>query len=251
MMRCIFLRPALSASRGLVSPPTPVSVPWRSLSSSMPPAPRRRFQVPRENPRLRTHAVSIFHGDYSDDGTEDPFEEEEEEALRKEEEEEKLAQFYQTEAFEYEQKKKRWLKNARTPERQTVIDERGRSYGRGGRKTSRARVWIQPGLGEVVVNRRPLVDYFPRERDRDHLLGPFVATGTCGMFDVQAIVEGGGTSGQAGAIRHGLARALQHYNPEMRPPLKRLGYLTRDPRKVEPKKTGLVKARKAPQWVRR
>ena len=131
------------------------------------------------------------------------------------------------------------------------IDERGRAYGRGSRKTAQARVWIQPGQGEIVVNRKDFVTYFPRESDREHILGPFVASQTCGQFDVTAVVKGGGLTGQAGAIRLGLARALEKYNPDYRPPMKRHGFMTRDPRMVERKKVGRVKARKSPQWVRR
>ena len=151
-----------------------------------------------------------------------------------------------------QEKRERWIDNALPPERTTVIDERGRAYGRGGRKRAEARVWIQPGLGEVVVNRRRFTDYFIRLYDREQVLAPFVATETCNMFDVQIMVKGGGLTGQAGAIRLGVARALNAYNPDLyRPPLKFLGYLTRDPRKVERKKIGHVKARKSPQWVRR
>jgi small subunit ribosomal protein S9 len=113
-------------------------------------------------------------------------------------------------------------------------------------------VWIQPGFGNVVVNRQDFVEYFDRMTDRESILAPLAATETLGKFDVTAIVTGGGLSGQAGAVRHGLARALNHYNPDVyRPPLKRLGYLTRDPRKVERKKIGHLKARKKPQWVKR
>ena len=133
----------------------------------------------------------------------------------------------------------------------TAIDERGRSYGRGSRKSAHARVWVQPGEGEIVVNRKDFVSYFPRESNRDHIIGPMVASQTCGQFDVVAMVRGGGMSGQAGAIRLGLARALEKYNPDYRPPMKRHGFMTRDPRKVERKKVGRVKARKSPQWVRR
>ena len=131
------------------------------------------------------------------------------------------------------------------------LDARGRAYGRGSRKTAQARVWIFPGEGNITINRKDLVDYFDRESNRELLLMPFVATGTCGMFDVKCYVQGGGLSGQAGAVRHGLARALEKYNPDFRPPLKALGFLTRDPRMVERKKYGLKKARKAPQWVKR
>ena len=151
-----------------------------------------------------------------------------------------------------EEQKKRWIENAKPPLRKPVIDDRGRAYGRGGRKTASARVWIQPGLGHVVINHQDLVDYFDRTTDRELVLAPLTATATCGKFDVTALVTGGGLTGQAGAIRHGLARALNHYNPDVyRPPLKRLGYLTRDPRKVERKKIGHIKARKKPQWVKR
>jgi len=168
------------------------------------------------------------------------------------EEEQELAEQVKLMQDEKDAQKIKWLETAKPPIRKPMIDERGRAYGRGGRKTASARVWIQPGLGLVVVNRKDFVDYFHRTTDRDLVLAPFTATGTCGKFDVMATVEGGGLTGQAGAIRHGLARALNHYNPDAyRPPLKRLGYLTRDPRKVERKKVGHIKARKKPQWVKR
>lgn len=178
----------------------------------------------------------------------------EEEAPKKtwKDEEMELAKRVKQLQDEDDDQKKRWIENAKPPVRKPVIDERGRAYGRGGRKTAAARVWIQPGLGHVVVNHKDLVDYFDRTTDRELVLAPFVATQTCGKFDVTAMVDGGGLTGQAGAIRHGLARALNHYNPDLyRPPLKRLGYLTRDPRKVERKKVGHLKARKKPQWVKR
>lgn len=153
---------------------------------------------------------------------------------------------------EDDERRKKWLENAQPSIRQPIIDNRGRSYGRGGRKTASARVWIQPGFGNFVINRKDFVEYFQRMSDREHILKPLAATETLGRFDVKAVVEGGGLTGQAGAIRHGLARALNHYNPvAYRPPLKRLGYLTRDPRKVERKKIGHLKARKKPQWNRR
>jgi small subunit ribosomal protein S9 len=168
------------------------------------------------------------------------------------EEEMELAEQVKSIQDEKDAKKMRWLETAKPPVRKPIIDDRGRAYGRGGRKTAAARVWIQPGLGLVVVNRKDFVDYFDRTTDRELVLAPFTATGTCGKFDLMATVEGGGLTGQAGAIRHGLARALNHYNPDLyRPPLKRLGYLTRDPRKVERKKVGHIKARKKPQWVKR
>lgn len=103
----------------------------------------------------------------------------------------------------------------------------------------------------MTVNNKDVVEYFYRVSDRALVANPMVATKTCGMFDVVAMVEGGGLTGQAGAIRHGLSRALQNFCPDLRPPLKFLGYMTRDPRKKERKKVGLKKARKAPQWVKR
>lgn len=206
-------------------------------------------RTPRENPKLRTHAL-LFQGDYSDDGTEDPFgsyEDDNDDA-----EMDATSEWARREEEKYKEKKKKWLENAKPPVRVPEIDDRGRSYGRGSRKTASARVWIQPGMGEIVINRKHFIDYFKRSTHRDHILAPLVATQTCGLFDIQCHVQGGGLTGQAGAVRHGLARALNSYNPDLyRPPLKHLGYLTRDPRKVERKKVGKVKARKSPQWVRR
>ena len=132
------------------------------------------------------------------------------------------------------------------------LDNQGRAYGRGSRKTSQARVWVYPGEGNITVNNKELIEYFDRESDRELLLAPFIVTRTCGMFDVFCYVKGGGLRGQAGAVRHGLARALEKYNPDyFRRPLKSFNYLTRDSRMVEKKKYGLKKARKAPQWVKR
>ena len=213
------------------------------------------------------HAVSLYQGDFQDDEAEwedDPEDEEEyldprDRRIAKEEEEATYWLYDGTQesrnALEAmrkkEAEKKRWIKNSRPPVRVSEIDERGRAYGRGSRKAAHARVWIQPGEGEIVVNRRDFVTYFPREFDRDHILGPFVASQTCGKFDVTAMVRGGGLTGQAGAIRLGLARALEKYNPDYRPPMKRQGFMTRNPRMVERKKVGRVKARKSPEWVRR
>ena len=232
----------------------------RSLSTQ---STQQRKQKRFTNPKLRTHAVSFIDGDYSDyeDGVhvEAAFAEDEEWDIvprgsgldedllvRRKQEEEALKRQQEEDA-----KKKKWMENAKPPVREQEIDERGRSYGRGGRKTSTARVWIQPGEGMITVNQREFLDYFSRETDRDLILSPFVATETCGKFDVTVAVEGGGVTGKAGAIRHGIARALEKYNPDYRPPMKRLGFMTRDARMVESKKIGLKKARKAPQWVRR
>lgn len=216
---------------------------------------KSRYQLPnRDAKKLRTHAVNIFDGDYEDDsdGEEDAFESDsEEERSNMSKADRQMLEDAKREDDLYEQRKKRWMELTKPVVRVSKIDERGRSYGRGSRKTAHARVWIQPGMGEVVVNRRPFEDYFPRDWHREQILLPMVATETCGDFDIQCHVEGGGLSGKAGAIRHGLARALQNYNPNYRPPLKRLGLLTRDPRKVERKKIGKIKARKSPTWVRR
>lgn len=219
----------------------------------------------RENPRLRTHYISIYQGDYEDGNAigkddDDYYDSDDEDYVDGADEEEidESDPFYQQaiklkrqEEAEKAQRKK-WLQNARSPVRTSIIDSRGRSYGRGSRKTSVARVWIQPGLGEVVVNRKTLLEYFPNMRNRKAVLMPLIATETSGKFDLQCIVEGGGMTGQADAIKLGVARALNNYNPDLyRPPMKRLGLLTRDRRRVERKKPGLVKARKGPQWVRR
>lgn len=221
----------------------------RHLSSMSLPRPPQRKEEPDSRRKWRTHAVPLSFGDYSDDT---PIEQETATSYPWEEEEEELADEVKELQEQEDAQKHRWLENAKPPVREPMIDERGRAYGRGGRKTAAARVWVQPGLGNVVVNKKDFVDYFERTSDRELILQPLAATGTCGKFDVTVTVEGGGHTGQAGAIRHGLARALNHYNPDTyRPPLKRLGYLTRDPRKVERKKVGHLKARKKPQWVKR
>ena len=126
-----------------------------------------------------------------------------------------------------------------------------RFYGTGRRKTSVARVWIRPGAGRIVVNRRAFEEYFPRETLRMIIAQPLAITNTVGQFDVLVTVKGGGPTGQAGAVRHGIARALVEADPNLRTPLKRAGFLTRDARIVERKKAGLHKARKAPQFSKR
>lgn len=147
----------------------------------------------------------------------------------------------------------KWIQNYKTPKVFTTkISSSGQSYARGARKTSSARVWIQPGLGEITVNRQDYAEYFVRETHREHILEPFILTETLGHFDVTVTVRGGGHTGQAGAIRYGLANALQKYNPELyRPVLRYKGLLTRDARRVERKKIGKVKSRKSPTWVKR
>jgi small subunit ribosomal protein S9 len=123
--------------------------------------------------------------------------------------------------------------------------------GTGKRKTSVARVILRPGDGTSWVNGKTLEEYFPRATHRAHATAPLKTAGAEGTYDLRVRVHGGGPSGQAGAIRHGIARALVDADPELRVPLKREGYLTRDAREVERKKAGLHKARKAPQFSKR
>lgn len=124
--------------------------------------------------------------------------------------------------------------------------------GVGRRKSATARVRIYPGgTGEFVVNDKPLADYFPRVGDMADLAKPFTATESEGRFDVTVKVKGGGVSGQVGAVRLGLARALLEYDPELRPVLRQRGLLTRDARVKERKKPGLKRARKAPTYTKR
>ena len=124
-------------------------------------------------------------------------------------------------------------------------------YGTGRRKNAVARVRIVPGTGKVTVNGREGVEFFGRQALLDYATTPFVVTDTQGHFDVIARCNGGGVSGQAGAIRHGIARALLQHGDEMRPILKKAGLLTRDPRMKERKKYGLKAARRAPQFSKR
>jgi small subunit ribosomal protein S9 len=130
----------------------------------------------------------------------------------------------------------------------TVLD---RFYGTGRRKTSVARVWIRPGTGRVTVNRRTFEDYFPRETLRMIIAQPLQLTSTAGQFDVLATVAGGGPTGQAGALRHGIARALVRFDDKLRGPLKKAGLLTRDPRMRERKKYGQPGARQKFQYSKR
>lgn len=164
-----------------------------------------------------------------------------------------------------------------------TLDGEGRARATGKRKEAIARVWIRPGQGDVTVNNRPLGSYFsvlenreqargpppaaaallhapaavlrfvtgPRHRGPGaQVLSPFVVSGTLGMFDTHSTVQGGGSTGQAQALRQGVAKALQAYDPELRTPLRAFGFITRDSRVVERKKPGRAKARKSFQWVR-
>jgi small subunit ribosomal protein S9 len=121
----------------------------------------------------------------------------------------------------------------------------------GRRKTSVARVFLKEGTGTVSINDRALDEYFGRETARMIVLQPFRVTQTVGNYDAEVNVQGGGMSGQAGAIRHGITRALMEANPDFRSPLKKAGFVTRDPRAVERKKYGRHKARKRPQYSKR
>ncbi|ABO48806.1 SSU ribosomal protein S9P [Desulforamulus reducens MI-1] len=124
-------------------------------------------------------------------------------------------------------------------------------YGTGRRKNAVARVYLVPGEGKVVVNNKEVLDYFGRKTLDMVVRQPLELTNTTGRFDVLVKVVGGGVSGQAGATRHGLARALVQADPNLRPVLKRAGFLTRDPRMKERRKYGLKKARRAPQFSKR
>ena len=124
-------------------------------------------------------------------------------------------------------------------------------YGTGRRKSSVARVRLGPGNGNVIINGKDMAEYFGKKTLEMIVMQPLELTETVGRFDVKVNATGGGTSGQAGAIRHGIARALLQADPEYRPALKRAGYLTRDPRMKERKKYGLKAARRAPQFSKR
>ncbi|MBL4802410.1 MAG: 30S ribosomal protein S9 [Emcibacter sp.] len=131
------------------------------------------------------------------------------------------------------------------------IDAQGRSYATGKRKDAVARVWIKPGKGMVTINGRDQQVYFARPTLRMVVNQPFDVTSRVGQFDVVCTVKGGGLSGQAGAVRHGISKALTYYEPTLRPPLKAAGFMTRDARVVERKKYGKAKARKSFQFSKR
>ena len=131
------------------------------------------------------------------------------------------------------------------------IDNLGRSYATGRRKDAAARVWVKRGTGQIKINGRTVTEYFARPVLQMILAQPFETTGRVGEFDVVATVKGGGLSGQAGAVRHGISRALTQFEPSLRPALKAGGFLTRDSRAVERKKYGKAKARKSFQFSKR
>jgi small subunit ribosomal protein S9 len=130
-------------------------------------------------------------------------------------------------------------------------DDLGRSYATGKRKSAIARVWLKPGFGKVVVNGKDMDSYFARPVLQMILRQPFQVAGVVGRFDVNATVKGGGLSGQAGAVKHGISKALQRYEPELRGMLKTAGFLSRDSRVVERKKYGKRKARRSFQFSKR
>lgn len=131
------------------------------------------------------------------------------------------------------------------------LDAYGRAYATGKRKDAVARVWVKPGSGKIIVNNKNFVDYFARPVLQMVLRQPIVAAARDGQFDIVATVAGGGLSGQAGAVRHGISRALTYYEPGLRPVLKKGGFLTRDSRTVERKKYGKAKARRSFQFSKR
>ena len=138
-----------------------------------------------------------------------------------------------------------------TPKYVQKLDKQGRAYATGKRKNAVARVWIKPGLGRITVNTRPVEVFFARPVLRMLIQQPLVAANRATQFDVICSVSGGGLSGQAGAVRHGISKALTYYEPDLRGALKRGGFLTRDSRVVERKKYGRAKARRSFQFSKR
>lgn len=135
--------------------------------------------------------------------------------------------------------------------REPKVDAQGRAYGTGRRKESVARVWVQRGKGKITVNGKSQEQYFGRQTHLLVMNQPFLVANRVGEFDVICTVVGGGLSGQAGAIRHGISRALDNFEPALHTPLKKAGFLTRDARQVERKKVGKHKARRSKQWAKR
>ena len=131
------------------------------------------------------------------------------------------------------------------------LDKQGRAYATGKRKNAIARVWIKPGAGKITVNKREVETYFARPVLRMLIQQPLQVAGRASQYDIVVSVAGGGLSGQAGAVRHGVSKALTYYEPELRPALKKEGFLTRDARVVERKKYGKAKARRSFQFSKR
>ena len=143
------------------------------------------------------------------------------------------------------------VSQASVVERKPNRDKQGRSYATGKRKDAVARVWIKPGKGNITINEKSIDQYFARPVLKMIINQPFEITNRTGEFDVICTVKGGGLSGQAGAIKHGISKALNEYEPELRPLLKKAGFLTRDARVVERKKFGHAKARRSYQFSKR
>ena len=149
------------------------------------------------------------------------------------------------------------LIKAKTPEQEQAeparakLDAQGRAYATGKRKNAVARVWIKPGPGRIHINGKEENTYFARPVLRMILRQPLIAAGRDGQYDIVCKVTGGGLSGQAGALRHGISKALVAFEPTLRPVLKKIGFLTRDPRVVERKKYGRPKARRSFQFSKR
>ncbi len=141
--------------------------------------------------------------------------------------------------------------NGEVKKREAKLDAQGRAYATGRRKESVARVWLKRGKGKVIVNGKPQEQYFGRQTHLLVLNQPFLIADRVNEFDVMCTVTGGGLSGQAGALRHGIARALDNFEPTLHTPLKKAGFLTRDARQVERKKVGKHKARRSKQWAKR
>ncbi len=137
------------------------------------------------------------------------------------------------------------------PKHVQKLDAQGRAYATGKRKDAVARVWIKPGKGTITVNQRAVDVYFARPVLRMILQQPLMVANRSGQYDIRITVAGGGLSGQAGAVRHGLSKALTHFEPELRGALKKAGFLTRDSRVVERKKYGRAKARRSFQFSKR
>jgi small subunit ribosomal protein S9 len=137
------------------------------------------------------------------------------------------------------------------PKYEKKIDKQGRAYATGKRKNAVARVWLKPGSGKIIVNTKPVEVFFARPVLRMMIQQPLIAANRNGQFDIVCTVSGGGLSGQAGAVRHGLSKALTYFEPELRGALKKGGFLTRDSRVVERKKYGRAKARRSFQFSKR
>lgn len=138
-----------------------------------------------------------------------------------------------------------------TATKENKLDAQGRAYGTGRRKNATARVWIKPGTGKIEINKKPIASYLARPVLRMIVNQPFEALDRANKFDVYCTVAGGGLSGQAGAIRHGISRALDNFSSEFHSVLRKQGFLTRDPRMVERKKYGKAKARRSFQFSKR